>query len=244
MKLGLVITPDGPRRQALLKLLEYGYRCDYSAKPNALLESISSDRWFTQCRAAPSLSQGLALIIESPAPMCVLVDNELPHSEITQFLDDARSSTHGATSAYILLVTSRDLLARRIAENLVVGFHGFLAEPYTIEKTREAIALAEKVLDQGSLHRLKTATSLMIRDSLVTSPELMAEGEQDCPEADYARRLAHSYNHLRELSGVSLCSPVVKELQPLRPMEREQRFHVLLEDVRERVVRTLRSRSG
>ena len=189
---------------------------------------IKERRWVDEIDTASTLSQASALLQKSCCPLYVFLSSEYSLASIIEFLEEARKSGPGKQASYLLVLLNDEIKTEEMARYMVVGFHSFLCEPYSLAKLKSAIQLADRVRADGSQARLQTAANIMLASVMHRTAPKDYQSIWDDGHLNVACKVSQMYDYLRHVSGQSLRTPIVKELEPLSPLQRMRRFADLL----------------
>ena len=218
---GLVVSPFFEQRVKLQRVLEQGLA-------------------FREVNSLHSLEEAMPALSKSPKLDFIFIPDTFDEKEIGEFISSAKKSRAAEHASFILLNRESTQDKDEIAHKMVLGFHGFLFEPYSEAAVEEVLSLSKKVYEKKSQARLRAATGLMLTDTI-------AEIEGISPDDDSRNtwdKVKHSCEQYKKLTGESLTLAVVGTLEKLSPSKRlpiyngaSTRVRSLLKD---RLKRTLR----
>ncbi|MCB0323012.1 MAG: hypothetical protein KDD69_05540 [Bdellovibrionales bacterium] len=168
----------------------------------------------TRTSSAHDLEEALLLLNTGESHQVIFISTAFGPDASGSFIERARRSNGAQQSTFILLATSGGLAAEEVGSSMLLGFHGFLCGPYSMESVSDAIGLAGRVQLQTSQLRLKAATGLMLADTI-------AEGwGAESPADDAWQRVQRTWETYKRVTGESLTAAVVDGLHKIAPGKR------------------------
>lgn len=192
-------------------------------KRRALLTHAIEDTVDRVCVCkARSLCEAEGKLLGDPGFEALFISGEFGLEAVVRFIGTARKLSSAMNSTFVLVLREQ-LGTDMIAKHLLVGINAFLVEPYSGEAIQEVLALGNRVLQGGSVPRLKVATGMMLNEML-NSYVYMRKAE----EADDGLRkvdsvwkdVRHVCEGFKQVTGESLTTVVVSALANITPMER------------------------
>lgn len=193
MNRGLIISPFLEQRIKLQRVLEY---------MPAFLEVDS----------AHSLDEAETSFLAKKKMNFVFIADHFEESAIAEFISRTKKSAQGKDTAFIMLHSSNLQNKDTIANQMILGFHGFLFEPYSEASILEVVSLSGRVKQQQSNARLKAATGLMLTDTIA---EINGENEEEASHLDTWQKVKHSCEEYKKITGESLTLAVVGALDKM-----------------------------
>lgn len=137
----------------------------------------------------------------------IFIRNEFPQSSIATFIEETKKTFVGQDTCFILLISEEDQNSEIVANHLLIGFHGFLCEPFCLESVVETTNIASGVRMCGSKARIKAATGMLLSEMVPAGGSLL----------DQIRR---TLKEIRRIAGNSATISVVNSLHKLSPSKR------------------------
>lgn len=100
---------------------------------------------------------------DTPADV-VFVSARLGQNNISAFIRDAKATTNGQDSAYILVIPSKDSNGAIVAQSVMMGADGLIFEPYSVDQLVEITNLSARVRKERSTAREEAALKFLITD--------------------------------------------------------------------------------
>src|SRR5262249_35099195 len=107
-----------------------------------------------------------------------------------------------------------------ISQNMLVGVHSFVSEPLSVESIEDATRVGNAVRLKASGVRMKAATGLMLAEILEESEK----GSGGSEKQNLWERVQNSCERFKELTGQSVTTSVVKDMEGLAPSKRLPRY--------------------
>lgn len=184
---------------------------------------------FGDVTAVDDLHDARDAISMSPRYNYVFVGSEYGQNETAQFLEKTRGRRRSRNKrTFVLLFEPGEENHENLANNMMVGFHGFLCEPFTLEAVAEIASLANKVSRQQTVLRLKAATGLLLTDLRDDEEEKTEEGASPKNLWDKVQDSCSWYN---QVTSESLTLAVQSKLHKMPATARAKGFMTLRDRV-------------
>ena len=181
-----------------------------------IIEILESRPQLEIVQSVPSLARGLSLLESWPGYDVVFVSAYLNADAVSDFVEEARSKSIGYRATYILLFDKDTEKRVTIANNMLLGFHGFLTWPFEEHTLDEIIELSSKVHGHDSVLRLRVATGLMLTEMRENAGIELEEDTLD----DISKQVEASCEWYKQVTGKSVTSGLVKTLEGIAPTKR------------------------
>ena len=217
MARALVVEESGQLRSKLKQLAEHcGHFTDVDAVSN-----------FDQARVQLALGKVYSYIF---------VSIEFNSSLIASFVEDARLFPGTAMSTIIAFGSGDNGTVDAVANQMLVGVHGFMFDHYTVDRLNEIIELAGKAQAQGTHMRLRAATGLILTDILENVSKVSElqnlDGVEPKSKGDLWDRIQHSLRMYKQLTGESIGTSVAVDLKRIAPSRRVPEYRGVSKRVR------------
>jgi len=176
---------------------------------------------FSNVDSVHSLDEATGKFTATKKIQFVFINEQFDDSDTAEFISAAKGSRAYANSAFIMLNTSNEQHKDTIANHMIVGFHGFLFEPYSEDSIFEVVSLSGRVQEQESSARLKAATGLMLTDTIAE----MNGNAEDPVHKDTWEKVKHSCEEYKKITGESLTLAVVGALEKMSPANRLPKYN-------------------
>jgi hypothetical protein len=211
----LIISPDAETRSHLYQVASEVPEFGEIATSNSIKETLTN------------LAKALPF-------RYVFISSGFDRLEIGTFIEQSRRTRAGRSSTYIIILKPEEQDMTSVANSMVLGAHGFLCEPFSVDAVSRISRLSRDVNTKGSFARLKAATGLMLSEFL-SGENLSDENVSAADQKNLWDRVQDTYRRYRLLTGESLSGPVIQHVQNTTPEQRLRLYTGVSERVRKLV---------
>ena len=204
----------------------------------ALQQTMERSGIFQFVESAHCLEEAKQAILSSASFGHIFIANSYAPQETAELIESIKARSKGRTT-FVLLLRSGDQDSQTVANSMVAGFHGFLCEPFSIGAIEESVKLSAAVKSKDSSIRLRTATGLMLTESMPPVDE-----ESGTMNGDLWQRVQETCDRYRHLTGESISVSVVRDLKSLPASQRVPNYNGASKRVRGMFERKLREVVG
>ena len=165
----------------------------------------------------------------------IFIANSYAPQETAEIVELVRTRFKNSRTTFVLLLKEGEHDSTTIANSMVLGFHGFLCEPFSISAIEESVMLSAGVRSKDSSVRLRTATGLMLTESIP-----LPEQESGTMNGNLWQRVQETCDRYKHLTGESVSVSIVKDLQSLPASQRVPNYNGASKRVRGMFERKLR----
>lgn len=131
----------------------------------------------------------------------VFVSSKLEQEDVADFVKEARKVVEG--TAFVSVIKGEGVTEALLAAQLAAGINGFLYEPFSTDRLREAMRLAVSLKTESTAASIKKALALVVY-GLARSEKDTAEGKkQSRSEKAQYENLLDTCRNLKELTTYS-----------------------------------------
>jgi DNA-binding NarL/FixJ family response regulator len=154
---------------------------------------------FESINGVDSLIEGLQYLRSAKPCDIVFVSEAFDKAQINEFLAEAMTTSTGDLCSYVMAMKTSDPSQEIIAANVMMGFNGFLLEPYSADGLNEIAGIAQKIRKEKFAKRIRAASKMVVSTLVKEVKRLAAltalgENAHVCYEAE---RAADLVKHLR-----------------------------------------------
>ncbi len=133
-----------------------------STKRGYLWQATRSEPRFYRVNGTKSLPDALEILKEGKKFDVILLPGHEENKSLEHFLLEAKKTTGGIESAYVIVTTAGEKDRERIANFLLSGFDGFLFSPYSVNNLKDVAVIAAKVKRKFESQRKKAALQILL----------------------------------------------------------------------------------
>ena len=183
-----------------------------------LVQAVTASGRFSEVRSVHNLEEARRTILEGTLFESIFLANKFSQGDLAGFMEAAKVLHQDRQLAFILVLSPEEQNSATVANYMMLGIHGFLNEPFSVGQVDEAIKLGTAVRNRASKVRLRAATGLMLSD-------VMEADENELPKPNLWETVNKNCEQYKLLTGESVSTAVVEELQNLSPAERVPRYN-------------------
>lgn len=160
-------------------------------------------------------------------------------TDVATFIDWAKHRQGRRPTAFVLLLKRDHVDSSTVANSMVMGIHGFLIEPFTIDAIENIVKLSQTISQKDSHPRMRAATGLMLTDMFPAPPT-----EEGAEHENLWKRVNATCDRVKHLTGQSVTMTVVQGLRKLSAAERVPQYDGASKRVRGLLERKIRETFG
>jgi response regulator RpfG family c-di-GMP phosphodiesterase len=117
--------------------------------------------YYNKISSVSTIGQALSLLKESPEYDLILVSNSFAEEELARFVTEA-AATREDRYAFIVVLKPEMQNAAVVLGRMMVGMHGFLCEPFSLDSLMEITEAARKVQEENEERRLLASLPILV----------------------------------------------------------------------------------
>lgn len=135
----------------------------------------------------------------APTPCDVMfISYKLGMDDIKSFIEVAKKTPKGEECAYIMILSADSQDERNIAQSVLIGCHGVLCEPYSVDRLHEIAEVAKKVKLECGDKRKRAAIQMLMSSILKEFDKLSLYIQRGFPADRAKKRFVESMKVLKE----------------------------------------------
>lgn len=194
---------------------------------------------FSAVETIQNLDEARTTLVTNQPFTHIFLSSTFSMPDVAKFIDWAKRRKPDQMLAFVLLLRPGQADSGNVANNMVMGIHGFLFEPFTLESIENVVNLSRTVSQKDSHMRMRAATGLMLTDMFPTE-----KAHPDDPPENLWQRVNSTCERVKHLTGQSVTMTVVQGLKKLSSAERVPQYDGASKRVRGLLERKIRETFG
>ncbi|MFN8389318.1 MAG: hypothetical protein U0136_03410 [Bdellovibrionota bacterium] len=187
-----------------------------------LVQVLTQSSRFRDVRSVHNIEEANLSVIEHNLFDMIFIAESFGENEIAEFIAEIKRGKSGANTAFVLVMKSQIQDSNTVANNMFGGVHGFLCEPFSLDRVEESVKLALAVRNQSSGVRLRAATGLMLTEVInEIDPSPPSEGDS---QKSIWQKVNDNCEKYKILTGESVSMSLIKDIKDARPSERMPKY--------------------
>ncbi len=169
-------------------------------KRSYLWQATLSEPSFGRVKGMKSLEEALAHLQEGNKFHVLLLSKAFSRKQLSTFITNAKNSSGGKESAYVLVLSDDDQTRETVALSMNDGMDGFLFSPFSVDSLKEVARIAASIKLKFETEKRKASLRIIIPEVTQALDDLALSKIKNKSGGEKEKSLKNKVKNLKEVA--------------------------------------------